>query len=361
MIKQSMPLIEKEDFDYIEQIVKTGQIAKGEFVEALQIRMSQEIGVRRSFATSSGTAALHLALLSLGIKEGDEVIIPSYACTALLSAVNYVKAIPVLADIDPETFNLTPSTIKSVLSKKTKAVVVTHTFGFPADLDGILKLGIPVVEDCAHSLGALYKRKATGVKGKVSVFSLYATKMLSAGEGGMICTNDLKLAERISDLNDPDMRDDYHVRYNYKMSDLTAGLALSQLRKLKSFIERRVSIALRYKESFSLLPVTFQKPLPGTNPNYYRFIICTLKPKKIIKLAQSSGLICDRPIFKPLHNYLSIDNNAFPGTALVWDKAISVPVYPALKDEQIVEIIDILLMAFKKAESSASSLKDIKH
>lgn len=345
MIKQSMPLIEQEDFGYIKQIVKTGQIAKGEFVESLQKKMSQEIGVRHSFATSSGTAALHLALLSLGIKEGDEVIIPSYACTALLNTVNYVRAIPILADIDPETFNLTPGTIKSVLSKKTKAVVVTHTFGFPADLDGILKLGIPVVEDCAHSLGAFYKGKVTGAKGKVSVFSFYATKMLSAGEGGMICTKDFKLAGRISDLNDPDKRDGYRLRYNYKMSDLTAGLALSQLKKIKSFIGRRALIASKYKEAFASLPVSFQKQLPMTYPSFYRFVICTSKAKDVIRFMQNRAILSDRPVYKPLHRYISA-SGTFPGTDTVWAKAVSIPVYPALKNKQVSEVINTVVASF---------------
>jgi len=345
MIKQSMPLIAEEDFSYIEQIVKTGQIAKGKFVEALQMGMSREIGVRYSFAASSGTAALHLALLSLGIKEGDEVIMPSYVCSALLNAVNYVKAVPVLADIDPETFNLTPDTIKSVLSRKTKAAIVTHTFGFPADLDGILKLGIPVLEDCAHSLGALYKAKATGAKGKVSVFSFYATKMLSAGEGGMICTNDFKLAERISDLNDPDARDDYRLRYNYKMSDLTAGFALSQLKKIKYFVGRRALIAAKYKAAFASLPVSFQKQLPVTCPNFYRFVICISKAKDAIRFMQDRKVAGDRPVYRPLHHYIRA-SGSFPGSDTVWAKAVSIPIYPALKDKQVSKIIKTVIALF---------------
>jgi|SRR3989338_3252070 len=345
MIKQSMPLLEREDFDYIRHILNSGQVARGSFTEALESRFCEITGLRHSLATSNGTSALHLALLSLGISEGDEVIIPSYTCTALLNVVNYVRAVPVLADIDPETFNSTSAAIKSRLSKKTKAVVVTHTFGFPADLDGILKLGIPLIEDCAHSLGALYKGAATGARGMVSAFSLYATKMLSAGEGGIICTNDNKLAKRISDLNDPDMRDDYRVRYNYRMSDLTAGLALSQLKKIESFVSRRVSIASKYKKAFASLPVTFQKQLPMTKPNFYRFVICAPRAKDIIRFIQNYGIISDKPIFRPLHRYIST-TGSFPGSDAVWTKAISIPIYPALKDKQVSEVINAVMASF---------------
>lgn len=346
MIKQSMPLITKEDFGYIREIVKSGQVAKGKFVESLQNEMSRRLGLRYSFATSSGTAALHLALLALGVNEGDEVIVPSYVCSALLNAVNYVRAIPVLADINPETFNLVSATIKPRITKKTKALILTHTFGFPADLDGIIKLGIPVIEDCAHAMGSFYKGKPAGSKGKVAVFSMYATKMFASGEGGMICTDDFNLAGRIRDLNDPDMRDDYKVRYNYKMSDLTAGLALSQLKKIKSFVTRRSLIASRYQDAFSSLPVSFQKPLPETIPSFYRFVICTSKSKDVIRFMQERRILCDKPIYKPLHRYIRSRGN-FPGSDIVWAKAVSIPVYPALKDKQVSEIINTVIASFK--------------
>jgi len=339
IIKQSMPLIELADFDYIRRIIKSSQVAKGVFVDQLQSKMNRIIGLRHSFATSNGTAALHLALLSLGIKKSDDVIIPSYTCTALLNVIYYVGANPVLVDIDAETFNLTPNTIKHKLTKKTKAIIVTHTFGFPGDLDGILKLGIPIIEDCAHSIGSLYKGKPTGTKGRIAIFSMYATKMLSSGEGGMICTNDNTIAKRICDLNNPDKREDYKVRYNYKMSDLTAGLALNQLKKLKRFVDCRISIATKYKKAFATLPVNFQKQLPMTRPNYYRFIDFTSKANKIIKFMQHHGIMCDKPVHKPLHHYIG-STGSFTGTDAVWNMAVSVPIYPALKDKQILRIIN---------------------
>ncbi|MBM3249758.1 MAG: DegT/DnrJ/EryC1/StrS family aminotransferase [Candidatus Omnitrophica bacterium] len=351
MIKQAMPLIAKEDFGYVREIIKTGQVARGEFVESLQNEMTRRFRLRYSLATSSGTAALHLALLALGIKETDEVIIPSYACSALLNAVNYSGAIPVLADIDPETFNLTPETIKPKLAKKTKAIIVTHTFGFPADLERIIKPGIPVIEDCAHAIGSLYKGRPTGSRGRIAVFSMYATKMLCSGEGGMLCTNDFDLAERIRDLNDPDMRDDYKVRFNYKMSDLTAGFALSQLRKIESFVSRRSLIAARYEKAFMRLPVNFQKVLPGTTPSFYRFVICTSRSKDLIRSMQKRGILCDRPVYKPLHRYIRSKGN-FPGSDIVWAKAVSIPLYPALKDKQVSEIIKAVKDSFKYSENS---------
>lgn len=347
MIEQSRPLFKKSDFNYIDEIIRSGQIARGKFVDELQNEFCKIFGIQFSSATSSGTTALHLALVALGISEGDEVIVPSYACTALLSAVNYVFATPVIADIDPETFNLTHNTIKKKITKKTKAVIITHTFGFPADLNEILKLGISLIEDCAQAIGSIYKGKPVGLTGKISVFSMYATKIFTAGEGGMVCTNDKKIAETIQDLNDPDRRNVYRVRYNYKMSDLAAGLALSQLRNLGLFIKCRKSIAKQYKNAFSLLPIKFQRVLPETVPSYYRFIICTSRADDLINFAQTQGVIFDRPIYKPLHRYLNInDDSSFTGTDLVWKNAVSIPIYPALKDSERSKIISTLKNAF---------------
>jgi perosamine synthetase len=347
-IHQSRPFLEKTDFDYITQVLETGQIARGRFVEELQNEFCRNFNVRYSYATSSGTTALHLALLALNIKEGDEVILPAYTCTAVSNAVNYVNATPVITDIDEETFNPAPDIIERNITEKTRAIIVTHTFGFPADIDSILKFGIPVIENCTHAIGATYKNRYAGTFGAVSILSMYATKMLAAGEGGLIFTNDRKIAEVIRDLNNLDMRDSYTVRYNYKMSDLTAGLALSQLKKLDFFIKRRRAIAEEYKRSLCALPVKFQQALIETDPSYYRFIVCASKANEIISFTQKQRVICDRPVYKPLNRYLSIKNkNGFCGTDFVWDNAVSLPIYPALKDEEVASVINVLKEAFK--------------
>lgn len=348
MIEQSSPFLKKSDFDYVDEILKSAQVARGRLVEKLQKEFCGTLNLQYSCATSSGTGALHLILLALGIGEKDEVIIPSYTCTALLNAVNYVAANAVIVDIDPETLNITPDIIKRHITSKTKAIILTHTFGFPADIDRILELGIPVIEDCAHALGSAYKERPTGSLGVASTFSMYATKMIAAGEGGMVCTNNEKLAGTIRDLNNPDMREFYRVRYNYKMSDLTAGLVLNQLKKLDFFVARRRSIAEEYKKSFSSLPIKFQRALPETAPSYYRFVICTPKADQLISFAQTQGVIFDRPVYKPLHRYLNIKNeSSFPGTELAWNRAVSIPIYPALKNDKVSSIITAFLKAFE--------------
>jgi dTDP-4-amino-4,6-dideoxygalactose transaminase len=215
-------------------------------------------------------------------------------------------------------------------------------------LDGILKLGIPVIEDCAQALGSTYKGKPCGRKGIISIFSLYATKMIAAGEGGVVCTNDKRISENIQDLNNYDMRNSFRVRYNYKMSDLTAGIVLSQLKKLDYFVKRRILIAQQYKKAFSFLPFEFQKALPKASPNYYRFVVCSPLAKKIINITRKYKVMCDRPIYKPLHHYLNTGRGDFQGTDYLWKQAISIPIYPALSNKEILTIIDAVHKSVKK-------------
>ena len=272
MIPHSRPNLEAADFNYISEILRTRQVSQGHYVEELEETFRRVVGTRYACAVSSGTAALHLGLLALGASSGDEVVAPSYTCSAVLHAIHYTGAKPVLVDIDPATLNPTGGMIRRRLTRRTKAIIVTHTFGFPAAVDDITRLGPPVIEDCAHALGGSFKGEPVGSLGTLSVFSLYATKVICAGEGGVVCTNDPSMANCVRDLNRPDERIDYRIRYNYKMSDLTAGLALGQMKRLSVLLARRRAIAERYREAFQEAGVTFQKELPETQSTFYRFI-----------------------------------------------------------------------------------------
>jgi perosamine synthetase len=328
------------DFDYIKDIVFSSQIARGALCNKLEAEFCAYLGVNYSMAVSSGTAALHLALLAMGIGQGDEVIIPSYTCTALLNAINYTGANPVLADIDHYTFNMNRNTIMQKLSFRTKAIILTHTFGFPAPIDDIASLGIPIIEDCAHALGSWYKSKPCGARGLVSIYSMYATKMICSGEGGIAATDDDKIALRISDLNNPDMREEYKIRYNYKLSDLAAGLALSQIGKINDIVDRRLIIADQYKEAFKSIPsVSFQRQIPDSKPNYYRFIISVPYADELIKYLQQENIMADKPVFKPLHHYVDTGNSDYPSCTEIWKNAVSIPIYPAMTDEEVQNVI----------------------
>ena len=211
-IRHSKPYADKEDEDAVVNQIASLMHGTGARVEEFEQKMRELIGRRYSRATTSGTTALHISLLALGVGEGDEIIIPSYVCQSVMNAVNYTRAKPILVDIDDSEnkgYNISVKTIKTKVTKRTKAIIVPHMFGFPAEIDKIKKEfpSVKVIEDCAQSLGGRYKEKMLGGFGDLSIFSFYATKMISTGHGGMILTDSEEIKKRIDDLMKYDKRD----------------------------------------------------------------------------------------------------------------------------------------------------------
>jgi len=233
-IPHSKPFVSDEDSEIVKSQINSSMHAPGEKTKELEEKMCKLLNVKYAKATNSGTAAIHLALLALDIKKDDEVIIPSYVCQSVMNAIKYTGATPILVDINPDFVekgcNISEQTIKQSLTEKTKAIIVPHMFGIPANIDGIKKLAekhnTKVIEDCALSLGAKYKGKPVGSFGYISIFSFYATKMLSTGHGGMITTNSKNLFNKIEDLLQYDKRETYKVAYNYGLTDIQAALGI---------------------------------------------------------------------------------------------------------------------------------------
>ncbi len=341
MIPHSRPTIDETDILAVSSVLHSGNIAQGSAVEKFERELAGYIGVKGGVATSSGTAALHLALLALDITGKDTVALPSYVCTAVLNAVNYVGASPLLIDTHPDTFNMDVENLKRKLTPQVKAIIIPHSFGLAADLEEIMALGIPVIEDCAQSIGATYKNKLTGSFGNMSIFSFYATKMITTGEGGMVVSNSEEFLGKIRDLRDYDNRENYITRYNYKMTDFQASLGLSQLIRLKNFIEIRRSIAQRYNielKNFCSLPVNHGY---DSEHIYYRYTVKLRRHvESFLKLSKENGINCERPVFKPLHRYMNL--SGFTNTDSVWEKAVSIPIYPTLTEKNMNTIIEFV-------------------
>jgi len=337
MIPHSRPTIDQEEIDAAVAVLRSGQLAQGEQVLQFEKALASLIGVGGAVAVSSGTAALHLSLLALEIGEGDEVVIPSFVCPALLNAIRYVRAVPVLADICRETFNIDVRDLKRRVTRRTKAVIVPHMFGLPADIREIVAFGVPVIEDCAQSLGSRYEGAPTGSFGALSVFSFYATKVICTGEGGMVAANDLQLLEKIRDLRDYDEKADDRLRFNCKLTDLQAALGLAQLRKLPTLIGRRRAIARQYDEFLreNLLPAPACPP--DRDHIYYRYVIRIKNVAELLAAGGESGIAYRGPVFKPLHHYLGM--TGYPRTEAAFLETVSLPIYPSLHDEEIKAIL----------------------
>jgi dTDP-4-amino-4,6-dideoxygalactose transaminase len=344
-IPHSRPLLSDSDLNAVISVLKTGQLSQGPKVREFENKLASFIGKKKAVAVSSGSAALHLALLALDIKKGDEVIIPSFVCSAVLNSVNYTGATAILVDIDPLTFNVSVEAAKRAITKKTKAIIVPHMFGCPAEIDKLSELGIPVIEDCAQSIGANFKGKRAGSFGLLSVFSFYATKVIAAAEGGMVLSDSEDLISRIKDLREYDHKDDYILRFNYKMTDIQAALGLSQLSSLEKFIEKRKEIAARYFQE--LKNCNFKLPVckEGKDHIYYRFVIKTKDTSsEYIEKLQQKKVMCRRPVYIPLHIYLNL--SGFPHTLEAWHKTISIPLYPSLREVEIEKIIAVVKEIF---------------
>jgi perosamine synthetase len=350
MILHSKPTLDKDDFEAVISVMESCHLGQGKIVFELESLFCNYYNKKYSYAVSNGFAAIHLSLIALGVKDGDEVIIPSYTCSALLNPILLLGATPIIADIEEKSFNISIQDVLNNLSNKTKAIIVPHIFGFPAKIDEIVSLGIPVIEDCAQSLGGSYKGKLLGSFGTLGVFSFYATKMICSGNGGMIITNDLNLSQTINNYRYYGHKKLHrYVAYNYHMTNLTAALAMSQLNKLESFVERRKAIASKYDGYFSKgsrIGINFENK---NDACYYRFPVkldCNIELVK--SKMQEKGIQCGFGVLDGMHQIQKLDAQYYPNTELNLQSILTLPIYPSLKNEDVYYIASKLIEVIKK-------------
>ena len=343
-IPHSRPTLGQAEIDPVAGVIASSQIAQGQVVHEFERAFAQKMNAKYAVSTNSGTAALHLVLLAMGIGEQDEVVIPSYVCSALLNAVKYIGATPILAEIDPGNYNLDPDDVQRRLTRRTKAVIVPHLFGLAADMEGLLALNVPIIEDCAQAIGSTYRQKCVGTFGEAAIFSFYATKVMTTGEGGMVVSGSKGLIDRVRDLREYDNKDKYKIRYNYKTTDIHAAVGLVQLSRIERFIQRRRAIASSYDEAFESLDL--QIPLPEQGHIYFRYVLgLGTDAGPWIRKLKGEGIGCARPVYRPLHMYLNL--NGYPQTMNAWQQALSIPIYPSLSNQDIDRVIEKIIETFK--------------
>lgn len=260
-IPVSSPEFGRREMANVVRCIRTGWISSlGNFVREFEDGFSARCGARYGVCCSSGTAALHLAMASLGIGPGDEVIIPSFTMVSTAFAAVYQGAVPVFVDSEEETGNIDPAKIAAAVTRRTKAIVCVHIYGHPCDMDPILRIarkhGLAVIEDAAEAHGAEYKGKRVGAIGDIGCFSFYGNKVITTGEGGMLVTNRRRLKERAASLLDMAFSPERHfwhkeLAFNYRMSNIQAAVGLAQTESLERFIEKKRLIARWYTNSLS--------------------------------------------------------------------------------------------------------------
>jgi dTDP-4-amino-4,6-dideoxygalactose transaminase len=239
----------------------------------------------------------------------------------------------VLVDINPDDYNMSLEDTVSKITDRTKAIILPHMFGKPVkNISDFLAnpRDIPVIEDCALSVGASHDGKKVGSFGRLSIFSFRATKMMAAGLGGAVLTDDKDLKVRLDDLVAYDNRVFGGESYNYQMCDINAALALSQLRKLDGFVAARRNVASKYTEMFKRSNVDFEFPEANGENVFLRYIIRHPNSEEFIENVNSRGVDVARPVFLPLHRYLNIPNDKFPNVTRAYSTAVSIPIYPTM-------------------------------
>ena len=311
------PDLSKVEEKMILEAYRSGWVSSiGSFIERFEKDFASFIGVSHGVAVSNGTSALHLALKVAGIGPGDEVIIPSLTFVATASAVYYTGATPVFADCEGEIGTLDPVAVENAITKKTKAIIVVHLYGHPADMDPLINLaqerGVLLIEDAAQAHGASYKGRKAGSLGQMSTFSFYGNKLITTGEGGMILTDSDEIASRLRFLRDHAMdpqRRYWHpeVGFNYRITNLQAALGVAQLKRYDEIISKRCKVLETYcnaglKERFGILfnPKRYwAEPVP--------WLVCAILPSFIkskrehIFIELRKQRIDTRPYFIPLH------------------------------------------------------------
>lgn len=318
-IPHSKPTIGPEEITAVQRVLESGQITQGREVAAFEEECAAMVGRKHGVAVNSGTAALHLALIGMGVSSGDIVAIPSYACAALAQAIAWQGATPMLCDIGDD-YNIDPERVPDSVM----GVIVPHLFGATARLPRHPS----VIEDLAHAIGG-----PTGNDSILAITSFYATKMMTTGEGGMLLTDDEGLSELARDLRDYDNRDDFQVRRAYKMTDFQAAMGRVQLKRLPEFIARRAAIAAQYDEGLAGLPVSRPRLEDSV---HFRYVIATPERDGLAAWLARRGIGASRPVYRPAHHTLG---GHCPRSERAHGENVSLPIYPELTTAEITFVI----------------------
>lgn len=374
--------IDEQDIQAVTDVLKSDYITCGPMVSKLEEKLCEITGAKYAVAVSNGTAALHLACMAIDIKEGDEVITTPITFAASANCALYCGAKPVFADINPETYNISPASIEAHITPATKAVVAVDFTGQAVELEEIRSIcrkhNLTLIEDAAHSIGTKYNAQPVGSIADMTTFSFHPVKTVTGGEGGAITTNDENLYHKLLRLrahgvtrnrnemvnaNDsPWYYEQVELGYNYRITDFQCALVASQLEKLPAFSKRRSEIVTRYNEAFADIPeIIVQKEIPASETTRHLYIIqlelsllnCTRREFFDALVAEN---ICPQVHYLPVyyHSYyekLGYKKGLCPVAEELYERILSIPLYYSLTDsdvEDVIQAIKKLIAYYKK-------------
>ena len=360
-IPVAAPLLDGRETEYVLECMSTSWISSvGRFIGEFENAFATFCEVKHAVATNNGTAALHLALVALGLQPGDEVIVPTLTYIASANVVRYCSAVPVFVDNHIQSFNLDPDEVAAKITGRTRGIMPVHVYGHPADLDPILKLaekhGLFVLEDAAEAVGARYKDRRIGGHGNCATFSFFGNKIITTGEGGMVTTNDEALAARLRLLRGQGM--DLQRRYwfpvigfNYRMTNVAAAIGLAQLERIDHHLKKRKTIAEYYDRHLASLSDRIILPTadPWVDHAYWMYTIVlranVLKSRDQVMRDLDDAGIETRPVFYPMHvlpPYRDAAPGPFPRADFCGSRGISLPTHGRLTEQDVDRVVEAL-------------------
>jgi dTDP-4-amino-4,6-dideoxygalactose transaminase len=336
-IRLGWPDLGEPELDEVREVLDSGMLTMGPKVAAFEAELARACDVRHALAVSSGTAALHLAVLALDLQPGDEVLLPAYTFPATGNVVALAGLKPVLVDVDPETMNLDAAQVR--VGPRTKAVLAVHLFGRPARLEE-LPDGLPVLEDAAGALGARRRGRACGGLGLLGCLSLHPRKIVTTGEGGAVTTNDAGIADAVAAMRNhgwrslvpPDMP---APGLNYRLSDILAAVGLPQIRRLDELLAERTRVADGYTQRLRHLPVLLPGADEGDVHGWQAYVIQVDDRDRILEALRAQGIEAQIGTYA-LHRLAAYRSQGdFPGAARVYERALALPFHTRLTDAEL--------------------------
>lgn len=368
MIPVNSPLITNESKSLVAKALEEGWISSaGPYIERFESDFAEYLGVKHAIAVNTGTAALHIALIAAGIGEGDEVIVPAFTMAASWMAIMYTGAKPIFVDVDEETYTINPELIEGSITSKTKAIMPVHIYGHPAEMDPIMdiakKHNLIVIEDAAESHGATYKGRLTGAIGDINAFSFYANKIITTGEGGMVTTNDDKMADiarRMKDLAHSKDKRFIHdeLGYNYRMTSMQAALGIGQLKSVGQFLSIKQHMAQLYHERLqNISGITLPMTKDWAIHVYWMYAILIDEQKfgmnkdvfreKLLGLGIDTRDFFYPPSVQPVLVRAGLAKNSYPVTEKIAKNGCYLPSGLAITDDQINSVCDAIISLAK--------------
>jgi perosamine synthetase len=342
----SSPIVGRAEIRAVKQVLKTGNLAQGEKVSQFEDKFSKLVGNRPSVAVNSGTSALHLALLSLGLGSGDEVIVPSFTFAASANSICLTGATPIFVDIDPRTFNIDPVCVLNAVTPRTKAILVVHLYGNPADMKQIRKIAddhsLMIIEDAAQAHLASIEGEPVGTFGDAAIFSFYPTKNMTTGEGGMIVLKNTDTERICRLLRNQGMLQRYQneiVGFNLRMTEMAAAIGLEQIKHVGEWTEKRIQIADYYSKNIEnfIVPIIMK----DHKHVFHQYTIKILNQRDgVSEFLTKSGVSNAVYYPTPVHELKAFGQKLdLPITKSISKQVLSLPMHPKLKKSEIRRVV----------------------